>query len=56
MNFDVFISYHTKSSAHITEAVCNALENKKIKDNFCNTDKWLKDIKNNIDNCKKKML
>ena len=31
MNFDVFISYHTKSSAHITEAVCNALENKKIK-------------------------
>ena len=31
MDFDVFISYHTKSSLHITEAVCNALENKKIK-------------------------
>lgn len=31
MNFDVFISYHTKSSSHITEAVCNALENQKIK-------------------------
>lgn len=31
MDFDVFISYHTKSSTHITEAVCNALESKKIK-------------------------
>ena len=31
MDFDVFISYHTKSSLHITEAVCNALENKRIK-------------------------
>lgn len=31
MEFDVFISYHTKSSTHITEAVCNALESKRIK-------------------------
>ena len=31
MDFDVFISYHTRSSAHVTEAVCNALESKKIK-------------------------
>ena len=31
MEFDVFISYHTKSSTHITDAVCNALESKKIK-------------------------
>ena len=26
MNIDVFISHHTKSSLHITEAICNSLE------------------------------
>ena len=31
MDIDVFISYHTKSSKHITEAICNALESRKIK-------------------------
>ena len=31
MNIDVFISYHTSSSKHITEAICNELENRKIK-------------------------
>ena len=31
MNYDVFISYHTKSAKHITEAVCNELESRKIR-------------------------
>ena len=30
MKTDVFISYHTKSSLHIAEAVCNHLETEKI--------------------------
>ncbi len=30
MKTDVFISYHTKSSLHITEAICNHLEAEKI--------------------------
>lgn len=31
MNYDVFISYHTKSARNITEAVCNELESRKIR-------------------------
>ena len=31
MDYDVFISYHTKSARHITEAVCNELEGRKIR-------------------------
>ena len=31
MNIDVFISHHTSSSLHITEAICNSLESNGIK-------------------------
>ena len=31
MNYDVFISYHTKSAINIATAICNELESKKIK-------------------------
>ena len=31
LDIDVFISYHTKSSRSIVEAICNVLESSKIK-------------------------
>lgn len=31
MNIDVFISHHTKSSLHITEAICNSLESMEMR-------------------------
>ena len=43
MNYDVFISYHTKSAINIATAICNELESKKIK---TTTYKMLKENKN----------
>ena len=55
MEYDVFISYHTKSSLNVTKSICNELENRKIKCWYAprdTLDEYANNIINVIERCK----